>query len=189
VELHVKDERAVLVGDDHEVDPHSLALGGDLSESLHEWARVVGAVRRSETGDADAAGIVVSRRGRQLAVQVATVMGRPISYVDPLSGEVSVIEPPDVEPVVEPAEPTPWFTGLAVSAFTAAFVLFAIVALAVTLVETNSLLAVASNVVVTAGLLPSVWLARRIPVLRWMAVGVAAGIALGWVVLPFILFA
>ncbi|CRK61322.1 hypothetical protein [Alloactinosynnema sp. L-07] len=197
MELHARDERAVLVGHDgaaeREVDPHSLALGADLSDALHEWAKVVGAVRRSDTAD-ESAGIVVSQRGRQLATRVADAMGQPINYIDPLSGEVSLIEPPEIERPAPPpppkrAEPTPWSTGLAVSAFVFVFVVVAINALAATLMETSPLLGVASNVVITAGLLPSVWLARGTPTLRWLAYGTAAGIAVGWVSLPFILFA
>ncbi|HVK25250.1 MAG TPA: DUF2537 domain-containing protein [Actinokineospora sp.] len=196
MELHARDERAVLVGhdgaDEREVDPHSLALGTDLSDALHEWAKVVGALRRSDAAD-DTAGIVVSQRGRQLATRVADAMGQPISYIDPLSGEVSLIEPPVVDrsepPAPRPAEPTPWLTGLTVAAFVFVFVAVAINALAATLLETSTLLAVASNVVITAGLLPSVWLARRTPTLRWLAYGTAAGIAVGWISLPFILFA
>ncbi|WP_436493515.1 DUF2537 domain-containing protein [Actinokineospora sp. HUAS TT18] len=193
MELHARDERAVLVGhdgaDEREVDPHTLALGADLSDALHEWAKVVGAVRRTEATD-ESAGIVVSQRGKQLATRVADAMGLPINYVDPLSGEVSLIEPPAAEPPKpKPKEPTPWLTGLAVSAFVFLFVVVAINALAATLLETSTLLAIGSNVVITAGLLPSVWLARHTPILRWLAFGTAAGIAVGWISLPFILFA
>lgn len=194
MELHARDERAVLVGHDgtaeREVDPDSLALGAELAASLHEWARVVGAVHRSEAGEPGQAGFVVSRRGRQLAGRVANAMGTPISYVDPLTGEATLVEPAE-----RPAarrdrahEPTPWLTGLIIAFFTFVFVAVAINALAATLAETSPLLGVGSNIVVTAGLLPSIWLARRTPVLRWLAVGTAAGIAVGWIGLPFILF-
>lgn len=191
MELRAKDDRAVLVGHDgadrREVDPDTLPLGADLAAALHEWARVAGAVRGSDAGTASA---VVSRRGHQLAARVADAMGAPVSYVDPLSGEVSLIEPPTAapEPAPAPAEPTPWSTGLVVSAFTLVVVLFSVATLSTTLVETNPLLAVGSTVVVTAGLLPSVWLTRRVPVWRWVAGGVVGGIALGWLALPFVLF-
>ncbi|MGQ0836996.1 DUF2537 domain-containing protein [Actinokineospora sp.] len=190
MELRARDERAVLVGHDgtgeREVDPHTLALGGDLSAALHEWARVAGAVRRTDA-DLVGAGVVVSHRGLQLAGRVATAMGTPISYVDPLTGEVSVVEPPATA-TEAPAEPTPWATGLTVAAFTLVLVLFAILTLAGTLYETSPFLAIGSNIVITGGLLPSVWLARRVAVWRWVAAGVAGGIALGWLGLPFILF-
>ncbi|MBM7771616.1 hypothetical protein JOD54_001820 [Actinokineospora baliensis] len=194
MQLRAKDDRAVLIGDDgtgeREVDPHTLAIGGDLSTALHEWAKVVSAVRRGDQDDQ--AADLVSRRGHQLAERLAAVMGTPVSYVDPLSGEVSIVQPPEVveAPVAEDVvvEPTPWGVGLLVAGFTGALVLFAIITLAVTLYETTPLLAVASNLVVSAGLLPSVWLARKVPTWRWVAVGVAGGIALGWLTLPFIVF-
>lgn len=201
MELRAVGERAVLVGHDgsteREVDPGNLALDGDLSEALHEWARVAAAVLRS-AGTAGAAGAVVSRRGLQLATRLAATMGMPVGYEDPLTGEVSVVDPPapdaDRRPGARqtwtprlPAEPAPWLTGLTVSAFIFVLVLFAVLTLAVTLSATNPLLAVASNVVVTAGLGPSVWLVRHTPIWRWIALGVAAAIGIAWIALPFIL--
>ncbi|GAA3027014.1 DUF2537 domain-containing protein [Actinokineospora globicatena] len=197
MELRARDDRAILIGDDgtgeREVDPHTLALGSDLSTALHEWAKVAAALRRGTDEDPDQAAELVTKRGRQLAERVAAVMGTPVSYVDPLSGEVSTVNPPEVidapaaeETVVD--EPTPWGVGLLVAGFTGALVLFSVITLAVTLYETNPLLAVASNLVISAGLLPSVWLARKVPTWRWVAVGVAAGIGLGWLTLPFIVF-
>jgi hypothetical protein len=53
--------------------------------------------------------------------------------------------------------------------------------------ETNALLAIGANVVVTAGLAPSVWLARRVLIWRWVALGVAAGLTLGWISLLVVL--
>ncbi|WP_026422943.1 DUF2537 domain-containing protein [Actinokineospora inagensis] len=183
--LRATADRAVLADDDLEVDPHSLALGGDLATALHEWAKVVAAVRRSE----DAAAVeLVNRRGHQLAERVANVMGTSVQYEDPLTGEVTTVQPTETVAPVVPDEPTPWGVGLVVAAFTGALVLFAVVTLAATLYETTPLLAVASNLVVSAGLLPSVWLARKVPTWRWVAVGVAGGIALGWLILPFIVF-
>jgi hypothetical protein len=64
--------------------------------------------------------------------------------------------------------------------------LITMVTLASTLDDTNALLAVGSNVVITAGLLPSVWLVRRQPIWRWVAMGVAGALVLGWLALPFI---
>lgn len=198
VELRAVGERAVLVGHDgaaeREVDPGNLALGGELSDALHEWAKVAAAVQRTNP-ESGAAGAVVSRRGRQLASRVAASMGVPVGYVDPLTGEILVIDPPEPGPrhrarraAAPSAEPTPWLTGLALSAFTTMLVLFAVVSLATGLskVEGRSWFAVGAQVVVTAGLLPSVLLARRVPVWRWVAFGVAAGLAIGWFVLPFI---
>lgn len=216
MELRARDERPVLVGEDREVDPDTLPLGGELAADLREWARVAGAVGRAETVDREQAAAVVSRRGRQLAVRVAAAVGAPVSYVDPLSGEVAVLDPdgdaaadpaatdpalvdpartdpagadpaPAGSAVVEPAaEPTPWGTGLLVAAFAFTLVVFAVGTLAATLSENSTLLAVGAQVVVTGGLLPSVWLTRTVPVWRWVAYGVAGGITAGWVALPFI---
>jgi len=201
MELRAVGERAVLVGHDgqaeREVDPGNLALDGDLSEALHEWARVSAAVLRSAS-TAGAAGTVVSRRGLQLASRLAATMGVPVDYVDPLTGEVSVADPPGEaaeRPAPQqtwtprlPAEPVPWLTGLTVAVFNFVLVLFAVLTLAITLNDTNPLLAVASNVVVTAGLLPSMWLVRHTPIWRWIALGGAAAIGVAWAALPFIVF-
>ncbi|MCP2169246.1 DUF2537 domain-containing protein [Goodfellowiella coeruleoviolacea] len=82
--------------------------------------------------------------------------------------------------VTQPAEPTPWGTGLTVSAFVAVIVVLTIVALSVGLAETSVLLALVANVLVVGGIAPSVWLARRVPVWRWVSYGVTAGVALAW---------
>lgn len=193
MQLRAIGERAVLVGRDgaveREVDPRRLPLGIELTDALHEWARVASAVRRSAPDANDAAGAVVTRRGLQLATRVAASMGVPVGYLDPLSGEESVVEPPETRRRSRPApppEPVPWLTGLTVSAACLALLLITMVTLASTLAETNVLLAVGSNVVVTAGLLPSVWLVRRQPVWRWVSLGVAVALVLGWLALPFI---
>lgn len=214
MQLRASGERAVLVGQEgeteREVDPRRLPLGAELTDALHEWARVASAVRRSspgpehvtdepadESADADdvhatagMAGAVVTRRGLQLASRVAATMGVPVGYLDPLSGEESVVEPPVRRLRSRPApppEPVPWLTGLTVSAASLVMLLFTMVTLAATLAETNVLLAIGSNVVVTGGLLPSVWLVRRQPVWRWVALGVAVALVLAWLALPFIL--
>jgi len=193
VQLRASGERAVLVGHDgvaeREVDPRRLPLGIELTDALHEWARVASAVRRAEPAASAAAGAVVSRRGLQLAGRVAASMGRSVGYLDPLSGEETTVEPPAevrARKPERPAEPVPWLTGLTVAAVSMVLLLITVVSLAATLAETQVLLALASNAVVTAGLLPSLWLVRRQPVWRWVALGVAIGIGLAWLALPFI---
>jgi hypothetical protein len=193
VQLRANGERAVLVGhdgvDEREVDPRRLPLGTELTDALHEWARVASAVRRSVADSNEAAGAVVTRRGLQLAGRIAASMGVPVGYLDPLSGEERVVEPPETHRRARPAhppEPVPWLTGLTVSAACLALLLITMVTLASTLDETNVLLAVGSNVVITAGLLPSVWLVRRQPIWRWVAMGAAGALVLGWLALPFI---
>ncbi|WAL66309.1 DUF2537 domain-containing protein [Amycolatopsis cynarae] len=199
MELRIRGERAVLKGHGdaytREIDPHSLALGPELSDALHEWARVGAAVRRAaENGDPGEAAGVVTRRGQQLAARVATVMGTPVHYVDPVTDEVSVISPQPPAQRAAPSlmrqlfgathvgtEPTPWATGLVVSAFIAVVAVIAMLSLAVALAaETAGWVVLLASAVVTAGLTPSLWLARRVPIVRWIALGAAAGCVLAW---------
>lgn len=192
IQLRANGERAVLVDGDGSAttEPGRLPLGTELTDALHEWAKVAAAVARAEPGAA--AGAVVSRRGLQLAGRVATSLGVSVRYVDPLSGDESVVEPvrtPARAPrAVRPAEPVPWLTGLTVAGASLGLTVVTVVTLAVTLAETFWGLALGSNIVVTAGLLPSLWLIRRQPVWRWVAYGVAVGLGLAWLALPFVLF-
>jgi hypothetical protein len=91
-----------------EVDPHSLALGAELADALHEWARVADALRRSGDSADSAAGDLVSRRGRQLAGRVAAAMGAAVSYVDPLSGETREVPVPEVDQPRYRVPAAPW---------------------------------------------------------------------------------
>ncbi|MFE6612733.1 DUF2537 domain-containing protein [Amycolatopsis sp. NPDC057786] len=200
MELRIREGRAVLAGPGgeraREVDPHSLAIGSDLAQALHEWARVASAVGGSGTEAAS----VVSQRGRQLAQRVAATMGTSVRFVDPVSGDGVIIDPPAPAPRSELArrlfgtpdpagEPTPWLTGLTVSAFAAAVVVVAMLALANTLArETNGWLALLASAVVTAGITPSLWLARRVPIVRWASFGAAAGIVIAWIGVLIVVF-
>ncbi|MFI7117188.1 DUF2537 domain-containing protein [Amycolatopsis sp. NPDC049868] len=200
MELRIREGRAVLAGPGgesaREVDPHSLAIGSDLAQALHEWARVASAVGSSGTEAAS----VVSQRGRQLAQRVAATMGTSVRFVDPVSGDGVIIDPPAPVPRNElarrlfgtpdpPGEPTPWLTGLTVSAFVAAVVVVAMLALANTLArETNGWLALLAAAVVTAGITPSLWLARRVPIVRWASFGAAAGIVIAWIGVLIVVF-
>ncbi|MDT8911173.1 DUF2537 domain-containing protein [Amycolatopsis sp. PS_44_ISF1] len=196
MELRIRGERAVLAGPggEHarEVDPRRLAIGADLAQALHEWARVASAVSRTGP-DAEVAGSVVSQRGRQLAGRLAAVMGTTVRFIDPVSGVETVVEPPPRDPASPPRppgeprlarhrrEPTPWFTGLTVSAFAAVLVVVAMLALTTTLArETSGWLAVLAAVVVTGGITPSLWLGRSLPILRWAVFGAAAGLVVAW---------
>lgn len=79
-------------------------------------------------------------------------------------------------------EPTPWLTGLTIAVFVGAVIIVAMLALATTLAkETIGFLAIAASVVVTAGLTPSLWLARKLPIVRWVALGAGAGVAIAWI--------
>lgn len=189
MELRIRGEQAVLAGPggEHarEVDPRRLAIGADLAQALHEWARVASAVARSES-DADVAGSVVSQRGRQLAARLAAVMGTEVRFVDPVTGVETVVEPPprpdQPARAQTPDEPTPWLTGLTVSAFAAAVVIVAMLALAGTLArETSTWLALIASLVVTGGVAPSLWLGRKVPILRWAVYGAGGGLVLAWI--------
>jgi hypothetical protein len=199
MELRIRDERAVLAGPggEHarEVDPHKLAIGADLAQALHEWARVASAVSTDSADSGGEAAAVVSQRGRQLAGRLASVMGTAVRFVDPVTGADTVVEPPPraakaahrfvrsvLGPPGPPGEPPPWLTGLTVSAFIAAVVVVAMLALATALArETAGWLALVGAVIVTAGIGPSLWLIRRTPILRWAAYGAAAGVVIAWI--------
>ncbi|GAB3461650.1 DUF2537 domain-containing protein [Actinophytocola sediminis] len=195
MQLRANGERAVLVGHDgtarREVDPRRLPLGGELTDALHEWARVADVVSRGDADTQPAARAVITRRGLQLAGRIAASMGVPVGYLDPLTGEEATVEPPAAAarpPATRSPEPTPWLTGLTVAAVSLVLAVVTIVTLAATLADTNVLLALASNIVVTAGLLPSLWLVRTAPTWRWVAYGVTTAIAMAWLALPFILW-
>ena len=212
MQLRARDGRALLAGDETdqqveaEVDPHSLALGADLAEALHEWARVADAVHRNGQPPGAAAAALISRRGQQLATRLAAVMGRPVSYADPLTGEVTEVDVPTPEPdhdappdrvttwlarqhtpkhAAPTGEPPPWGTGLTVSAITAILLMIVVITLSLALGAANRWLPLIANVVIAIGLAPSVWLARRAPVWRWVALGVVGGIVVAWIALLF----
>ncbi|WP_447005438.1 DUF2537 domain-containing protein [Saccharothrix isguenensis] len=198
MELRVQDGKAVLAGRDdageREVDPHALPLGAGLAEALHEWAKVADAVTRTDTPSDDAASALVTRRGRQLAGRLAADMRTSVEYTDPVTGDLVVVdvpadsgaepdtvEAPEAEPVrPEPEEATPWGTGLTVTVIVAAVVTFTVYTLSVGLGETSQWLALLANALVVGGIAPSVWLARKTPVWRWVAYGVVAGVLAAW---------
>lgn len=181
VELRLRGEQVVLGVDADGVEAAlcETPLDADLIEALDEWARVAVALLRQ--GD-DAGVSVVSRRGKQLAGRVAAVLQTPVRYQDPITGQALVVSPPrrPVSPPVHTA--TPWGTGLTVSAFIAVFMIVALLALADTLAtEIGTVGAVVALVLVTAGLAPSLWLGRRVPIVRWIVFGAATGVGLAWI--------
>ena len=82
-----------------------------------------------------------------------------------------------------PGEPTPWATGLAITAVVAVMVGIALLALSQALAPNGRGVVVLANLLVAAGLTPSLWLGRLTPIWRWVAYGTAAGIALTWLAL------
>lgn len=78
---------------------------------------------------------------------------------------------------------TPWATGLVVAGFVAAVSGAVIVVLSLGLTRVHPMLAVGLNLVAVGGLAPTVWEWRRTPVLRWLVLGCAGGVAGAWLVL------
>jgi hypothetical protein len=169
----------VLLGERRAGDP---PLPAELEDALREWAAF--AVTVSGSGGREERDML-QRRGRQLAVRLADALGRTVTYTDPVSGRVEVVPAPATGPLRRPdeAEPTPWATGLAVSAFTAVVVAVGDVALSRAFAEAFGLLWVPANILVGLGLAPSLHLLRLTPFWRWPALGAAAGLAAAWVVL------
>jgi Protein of unknown function (DUF2537) len=178
VELRADQGRAVLVG-----APDRLKLPPALVNALRDWAEVARVV--CQEADTDQATVeLVSLRGRHLASRLAATVGTDISYADPVRGIVEHVPAPAPSSHPTPIpEPTPWATGITVSAFTAAVVLPAVITLTSGLSDVHPLIAFFGNLAVGAGLAPSVWLSRHIPVWRWVGYGVVAGMLLAWVAL------
>ncbi|PZS18212.1 MAG: hypothetical protein DLM60_12355 [Pseudonocardiales bacterium] len=84
---------------------------------------------------------------------------------------------------MQPSEPTPWATGLTVSAVAAAIVGVALLSLSQDLASNGVGVVVLANVLLAAGLTPSLWLGRTTPIWRWVAYGAAAGIIATWIAL------
>jgi hypothetical protein len=187
-ELYARSGRAVLVGVDGRTrDPARLHLPGSLVTALHEWARVVDMVEAEPEAAEES---LLSRRSRQLALRLALETGGEVGYLDPLSGERHDVRwqtrtsgRPARSP--ESQDPTPWATGLTISAVVAAMVAVAFVVVTLGLAQINVLVAVVVNLVVAVGFAPSIRLGSRILVWRWVAYGAAAGIVLSWIALLF----
>jgi Protein of unknown function (DUF2537) len=166
-----------------ERDVGDVRLTDDLRAALREWVTVAETVRRS--GDAHELDLL-SRRGRQLALRVADALGRPVEFVDPVSGEVESIRAEAHARAAlapEPPGPIPWGTGLAVATFFAVLVAIADVVLAGAFAGAFGLLWIPANLLVTMGTAPSLWMAREVPFWRWPALGAAVGLVAAWVVM------
>ncbi len=85
--------------------------------------------------------------------------------------------------VMPPGEPTPWATGLTVSVAAAAIIVITLLSLSQGLAPKGTGFVVLANLLVAAGLAPSIWLARTTPTWRWIAYGTAAAIPLTWIAL------
>ena len=78
-------------------------------------------------------------------------------------------------------ETTPWGTGLTVAAFTAAVVAGAIVVLSLGMIRMHPAVSIGLNLIAVGGLAPTLWGWRRMPVRRWFVLGIAVGVAVGWI--------
>jgi hypothetical protein len=170
------------LGDGSPGDP---PLHDELQSDLRDWAAFAAAAPDAEWD-------LVRRRGRQLASRVARVRGRPVDFVDPVSGSVESVRaavstqrssPARSALAVQPAGPTPWSTGLPVAAFFAVLVTVADVLLSTAFAEAFGLWWVPANLLVGLGLAPSLYLLRAVPFWRWPALGTTVGLAVAWVVL------
>ena len=82
-----------------------------------------------------------------------------------------------------PDDSTPWGTGLTVSAFVAAVTAAAIVVLSIGMTRVNPAVSIVLNLIAVGGLAPTLWGWRRVPVRRWLVLGVAVGVVVGWTAL------
>ncbi len=171
----------VVLGGRHPGDP---PLPAELQDALREWAGFAATVTRSGGPEER---MLLRRRGRQLAARVAEVLGRPVELTDPVTGVVESIRAGATDPAPllaeQPADPTPWATGLPVAAFSAVLVAMADIVLSRAFAEVFGLLWVPVNLLVGLGLVPSLYLLRRTPFWRWPTLGAAVGFGCAWVVL------
>ncbi len=77
--------------------------------------------------------------------------------------------------------PTPWGTGLTVAAFVAAVTATAIAVLGLGMTRVHPMVSIGLNLVAVGGLAPTLWDWRNRPVRRWFVLGVAVGVAIGWI--------
>ncbi len=194
VELRADQGRAVLVraGEGRALDPADLALPAALVSALHEWASVARQVSPPPHGEDGPALELITHRGRLLAGRIAALLGVPVRYRDPIGGGTETVDVPRARLAVPPppvpiGEPTPWATGLTVSLFVAVLVLCVIIALSSGLAEASPWFALGANVLIAAGLAPSLWLSKAVPVWRWVALGATAGLLSAWLALTLAL--
>ncbi len=177
-------------------------LSAGLVELLDEWARAADAVARSGSAPRAVDAVRVSRTGRHLAARVSVALGRPVDYCDPVTGvRVPLRAVGTVTRVPEVAlprrgrgqvstvfdEPTPWATGLTLAALVAGLVLLVNLTLALPMVAGLGFVGLLIDLVVAAGLVPALWLNRRVPAWRWAVWGAFAG--MGVAVLPLLVVA
>ena len=156
------------------VDPDAARAGNVLP-----FPARFGAADAVPTGDTSATGGPV----------VTAPAHDPAADLDPAAGEPGdgdedgAVEHRDwvwVEEWRAGGESTPWAAGVALAAFAALLVGIAVVVLSTGLAA-NPIVAVLINLLVAAGLVPAIWLSRDLPVLRWIGLGAAVGVVVGWI--------
>lgn len=177
--VHLGAGGRVVLGDRR---PGDRVLPEELRADLRQWGAVAASIAEApvlaEQRD------IVSRRGRQLAGRVSDVLGRPVDYVDPLTGGRERVQGRSTGPIpVVAPEPPPWETGLPIAAFFAVVAAIGDITLSRAFGEAFGLLWIPANVLVVGGLAPSLWIARNQRFWRWIALGVAVGLGVAWVVL------
>ena len=171
------------LGDGRPGDP---PLPRELQDALREWSALAEAMVRTGGGGPQERALL-RRRGLLIASRLADVLGRPVDFVDPVTGEVERVPVGGTNPLprLHPDRlgPTPWATGLPVAAFVAVVVALADVVLSRAFAQAFGLWWMPANLLVALGLAPSLLLLRRVPFWRWPALGTGAGLVAAWVVL------
>src|SRR5699024_6478269 len=115
----------------------------------------------------------------------ARLAGRAMTLPDDVTATAAQAD--DSEPAVrwewvrhwqQSGEPPAWGPGVAVAIFVAIEVGVTIAVLTAGLAGLPWLAAVA-DVIVILGVAPALWMSRRLPVLRWLSAGAAAGLLAG----------
>ena len=169
-------------GDDHELDllrRRGRQLASRVADALDRPVQFVDPVSGAveSIGAGRAVNGVAATNGTALTNGAAPANGVAArNGTDPAAPVRSPLAP-------EAPGPTPWGTGLAIAAFFAVLVAVADVVLVTAFGSAFGLLWVPANLLVTAGTMPSLWLAREVPFWRWPAFGAAAGLAAAWVVM------
>ncbi len=140
--------------------------------------------------------------GSSTASEVAADFESPMQQADPLiarpptvfEGGTGGTPQVDGEPVKrdwawveewhEGGEETPWGPGAVLAAFAASIVAIAIYVITAGLID-RPILAIVANIVIAGGLTPALYMARTLPVLRWVSLGGAVGAVLAWIAVLF----
>jgi hypothetical protein len=113
---------------------------------------------------------------------------RPRDTAAAAGGSAPPVEQGALTPEAVAAEPTPWGVGLVLTVLVAGVVLLANLALAAPLITGLGVLGLLVDAAVVAGLVPALWLNRRVPTWRWAVYGTFAGTGVALVFLAVAAF-